>query len=157
VSYRTAYDVSLRLWPVRHESLNIPTQFGITHVLVCGPAGGQPVLFLPAMAFSATMWYATVPALSNEFRCYAVDFPSDMGLSTQTNPPANRLDCVAWLRELLDGLGVVMVSFVGASYGSFLALNYAIAEPARVKSVVLSSPAGGIIALRKTFYARLFF
>jgi pimeloyl-ACP methyl ester carboxylesterase len=89
--------------------------------------------------------------------CYAVDFPSDLGLSSQTNPPANRLDCVAWLRELLDGLGVVMVSFVGASYGSFLALNYAIAEPARVKKVVLSSPAGGIIALRKTFYARLFF
>lgn len=109
------------------------------------------------MAFSATMWYATIPALSNEFRCYAVDFPSDMGLSTQTKPPANRLDCVAWLRELLDGLGVFMVSFVGASYGSFLALNYAIAEPARVKKVVLSSPAGGIIALRKTFYARLFF
>jgi len=34
-----------------------------------------------------------------------------------------------------------MVSFVGASYGSFLAVNYAIAEPARVKKVVLSSPA----------------
>jgi pimeloyl-ACP methyl ester carboxylesterase len=156
-SYRAAYDASLQLWPARHESVNIPTRFGLTHVLACGPTDGQPVLLLPAMAFSATMWYATIPALSNEFRCYALDFPSDMGLSTQTNPPANRLDCVAWLGELLDWLGVVMVSFVGASYGSFLALNYAIAEPARVKKVALSSPAGGIIALRKAFYARLFF
>lgn len=103
------------------------------------------------------MWYATVPALSNQFRCYAVEFPSDMGLSTQTNPPANRLDCVTWLREVLDGLGIITVSFVGASYGSFLALNYAIAEPARVKKLALSSPAGGIMALRKSFYARLFF
>lgn len=156
-SYRAAYDVTRHLWPVQHESLNIQTQFGLTHVLACGPAGGEPVLLLPAMAFSATMWYATVPALSNEFRCYAAEFPSDMGLSTQTNPPANRLDCVAWLRELLDGLGIAAVSFVGASYGSFLALNYAIAEPARVKKLALSSPAGGIVGLRKTFYARLFF
>jgi len=156
MSYRAAYDASLQLWPAQHESLDIPTRFGLTHVLACGPTSGRPVVLLPAMAFSATMWYATVPALSNEFRCYAVDFPSDMGLSAQTNPPANRLDCVAWLRELLDNLGVVMVSFVCASYGSFLALNYAITEPTRVKKIVLSSPAGGIIALRKSFYARLF-
>jgi pimeloyl-ACP methyl ester carboxylesterase len=60
------------------------------------------------------------------------------------------------LRELLDGLGVVRACLVGASYGSFLALNYAIAEPARVRKLALSSPAGGIIPLRKAFYARLF-
>jgi hypothetical protein len=53
--YRAAYGVSLQLWPVQYESLNIPTQFGLTHVLACGPAGGEPVLLLPAMAFSATM------------------------------------------------------------------------------------------------------
>ena len=155
-SYRTAYDASLSLWPVRHESLEIPTRFGLTHVLACGPPDAPPVLLLPAMAFSATMWYATIPALSNEFRCYAAEFPSDMGLSTFTNPPANRLDCVIWLRELLDGLGVVSACLIGASYGSFLALNYAIAEPERARKLVLSSPAGGIIPLRKTFYVRLF-
>ncbi len=133
----------------------VPTRFGLTHILACGPTDGIPVVLLPAMAFSATMWYATIPALANEFRCYAAEFPSDIGLSTLTNPPATRSDCVIWLRELLDGLGIVKACFVGASYGSFLALNFAIAEPARVKSLVASSPAGGFIALRKSFYARL--
>src|SRR5712692_5644996 len=155
-SYRAAYDASLSLWPVRPESLEVPTQFGLTHVLACGPPNAPPVLLLPAMAFSATMWYATIPALSNEFRCYAAEFPSDMGLSAFTHSPGNRLDCVVWLRELLDGLGLVRTCLMGASYGSFLALNYAIAEPARVSKLVLSSPAGGIIPLRKTFYVRLF-
>jgi pimeloyl-ACP methyl ester carboxylesterase len=156
VSYRAAYDASLQLWPVQRESIYIPTKFGLTHVLACGPVNGEPVLLLPAMACTATMWYATVPALSTEFRCYAVDFPSDMGLSALDNPPANRMDCVAWLRELLDGLGIVKASFVGASYGSFLALNYAIAEPARVKKIALSSPAAGIVRLGMLFYARVF-
>jgi len=155
-SYRAAYDASLRLWSVPNDSLDVPTRFGVTHVLACGPAGGEPVLLLPAMAFTATMWYATVSALANEFRCYAVDFPSDMGLSIPANPPANRSDCAAWLHELLDALGVLKASFVGVSYGSFLALNYAIAEPARVRKLALSSPAACIVPLRKSFYARLF-
>ena len=123
-SYRAAYDASLSLRPVRPESLKIPTRFGLTHVLACGPANGPPILLLPAMAFSATIWYATIPALSNEFRCYAAEFPSDMGLSAFTNPPTSRLECVVWLRELMDGLGVVSTCLIGASYGSFLALNY---------------------------------
>lgn len=155
-SYRTAYDNSLRLWPVGHESLDLPTKFGLTHVITCGPAGGEPVLLLPAMSLSATMWYATVGVLSAEFRCYAADFPSDIGLSALTNPPANRSDCAAWLGALLDCLSIPKASFAGASYGSFLALNYAIAEPARVNKLVLSSPAAGIVGLRKSFYARMF-
>ena len=156
VAYRAAYNASLRLWPAGWESLYIPTQFGLTHAVACGAAGGEPVVLLPAMAFSATMWYATVAALCREFRCYGAEFPSDMGLSAVTNAPASRADCVAWLRELLDGLGIAEASFVGASYGSFLALNYAIAEPARVKKLVITSPAAGIIALPRSFYVRMF-
>jgi pimeloyl-ACP methyl ester carboxylesterase len=155
-SYRSAYEASLRLWPAGCEPIEIPTKFGLTHVLACGTPSGEPVLLLPAMAFSATMWYATVSGLSSEFRCYAVDFPSDMGLSAPTRPPADRSDCVAFLHELLEGLGIVSASFVGASYGSFLALNYAIAAPGCVKKLALSSPAGSIVPLRKLFYARLF-
>jgi pimeloyl-ACP methyl ester carboxylesterase len=155
-AYRSAYDNSLRLWPAGHERLDIATRFGSTHVIACGPADGKPVLLFHAMGFSATMWYATVSGLSSEFRCYAADFPSDMGLSATTCPPASLVDCAAWLSALLDGLGIVRSAFVGASYGSFLALNYAIAEPARVSKVLLTSPAAGFVALRKSFFLKLF-
>lgn len=154
-AYRSAYDNSLRLWPAGHQSLEIPTSFGATHVIACGPEDGKPVLLLHAMAFSATMWYATVSALSGEFRCYAADFPSDMGLSATTSPPASLEDCAEWLSELLDGLGVTRSALMGASYGSFLALNCAIREPARVSKLVVSSPAAGFVALRKSFYLQL--
>jgi pimeloyl-ACP methyl ester carboxylesterase len=154
-AYRAAYDSSLRLWPSGCESRTVPTRFGLTHVIACGAAGGEPVFLLPAMGLSATMWYAVACALAREFRCYGVDFPSDMGLSTCENPPANRSDCVAWLRTVLDALDVARASLVGASYGSFLALNYVIAEPARVHKLVLCSPAAGIVALRKSFYLRM--
>jgi len=154
-AYRSAYCDSLRLWPAAHESIYIATKFGSTHVIACGPPDGKPVLLLHAMAFSATMWYATVSTLSNEFRCYAADFPSDMGLTETANPPARLADCAAWLSELLDGLGIGQCALVGASYGSFLALNYAIAEPARMSKLVVSSPAAGFVALRIAFLPRL--
>jgi pimeloyl-ACP methyl ester carboxylesterase len=154
-AYRAAYDASLQLWPTPRESLDVATRFGLTHVLACGPAEGAPVVLLPAMSLSATMWYATVPGLCSRFRCYAVDFPSDMGLSTIANAPANRADCAAWLNELLDGLGTATASFVGASYGAFLALNYAIREPARVKKLVLTSPAASFAGMWR-FYLRVF-
>ncbi len=85
-AYRAAYEESLRLWPP-HESLDLSTTFGQTHVIACGPSAGAPVVLLSAMSFSATMWYATISGLSAKFRCYAADFPSDMGLSTMTRPP----------------------------------------------------------------------
>ena len=154
-TYRAAYNTSLRLWPTPRDSLDIATNFGLTHVVACGPTAGAPVVLLPAMSLSATMWYATVSDLCSKFRCYAADFPSDIGLSTFANPPANLSDCAAWLNELLDGLGTVTASFVGASYGSFLALNYAIAEPVRVNKLVLTSPAAGLVSLWR-FYPRLF-
>ncbi len=154
-SYRAAYQATLRLWPACTESLDLATAFGSTHVLACGPAAAPPIIFLHAMSFSATMWYPTVSALSNEFRCYAVDFQSDMGLSIPTNPPATRADCVAWLREVLDQLSISKTSIVGLSYGGFLALNYALAEPTRVAKLVLASPAAGFIALPKSLYVRM--
>jgi len=154
-AYRAAYEASLRLWPTPRESFDIPTHFGLTHVVACGPRTGAPVVLLPAMALSATMWYATVTGLCSTFRCYAADFPSDFGLSIAANSPRSRSDCAAWLNELLDGLGTVTASFVGASYGGFLALNYAIAEPARVNKLVLTSPAAGFINLWR-FYPRIF-
>lgn len=146
-AYRAAYDASLRLWPTPRESLGVATNFGLTHVVACGPTAGAPVVLLSAMALSATMWYATVSGLCSRFRCYAADFPSDVGLSTLANPPASRSDCATWLNELLDGLGIATASFVGASYGSFLALNYAIEKPGRANKLFLTSPAAGFSGL----------
>lgn len=153
-AYRGAYEASLRLWPTQRESLEIPTDFGLTHVVACGPTAGAPVVLLPAMSLSATMWYATACGLCGSFCCYAVDFPSDMGLSTLSSVPASRSDCAAWLNQLLDGLGIAEASFIGVSYGGFLALNYAIAEPARVRRLVLTSPAASFVGLRQ-FYLRM--
>jgi pimeloyl-ACP methyl ester carboxylesterase len=155
MAYCAAYEESLRLWPAAHESLEIPTKFGLTHVIACGSMSGAPILLLPAMSLSATMWYATVSGLCGRFRCYAADFPSDIGLSAVTNPPTSRKDCTAWLNELFDGLGIATPSLIGSSYGSFLAMNYAIAEPARVKRLVLTSPAAGFVGLW-SFYPRMF-
>ena len=32
-----AYDAALKLWPVPYEQLDIPTRFGMTHIVAAGP------------------------------------------------------------------------------------------------------------------------
>jgi hypothetical protein len=41
-----AYDAALRLWPVPYEEMDIPTQCGMTHVVVSGPKDAPPVVLL---------------------------------------------------------------------------------------------------------------
>jgi pimeloyl-ACP methyl ester carboxylesterase len=153
--YRAAYHASLALWTVKYEPLDVHTRFGRTHILACGPEQGTPLVLLPAMAFSATMWYSVAPALARRFRCYAAEFPADLGLSALTESPADRVRCAEWLREVLDGLEIGRACLMGASYGGFLALNYAIEEPLRVRSLVLLSPAGCFVRLSRGACLRL--
>lgn len=39
-----AYDDALKLWPVPYEQLDIPTRFGLTHVVAAGPKNAPPLV-----------------------------------------------------------------------------------------------------------------
>ena len=69
-------------------------------------------------------------------------------------PIQSREDYVAWLSELLDTLNIKSTNLVGASFGGWLTLNYALGAPERLNKIALLSPAGGFLPLVKQFYAR---
>ena len=41
VRFRRAYDAALKLWAVPYEELDIPTRFGLTHVVAAGPKNAR--------------------------------------------------------------------------------------------------------------------
>jgi len=47
--YMAAYEAVLALWPVPHESFDVPTRFGKTHVIASGPKEAQ-LSSIPALA-----------------------------------------------------------------------------------------------------------
>jgi len=140
----TQYDSILRIWPVAFTELDVPTRFGITHVIASGPVNAPAIVLLPGMLATATMWRANVDALSREYRTFAVDTIGEPNKSVPTRRIWTRRGYAAWLTDLLDALSVRRAHFVGHSYGGFLALNQASLSPERVDRVVMINPAATI-------------
>lgn len=40
------YDKQLSQWPVPYKSLNVPTRYGNTHIIVSEPEAAQPIILL---------------------------------------------------------------------------------------------------------------
>lgn len=152
--FMAAYEASLRLWPVPYEPMDISGRYGLTHLVATGPKDAPTLVLLHMFFTSLTQWAANIADLSRDYRVYAVDVIGQPSKSIPSQPLQSREDCVAWLSELLDSLKIESTNLVGASFGGWFTLNYALGVPERVNKIVLLSPAGGLLPLVKQFYVR---
>ncbi|QNS08022.1 alpha/beta fold hydrolase [Streptomyces xanthii] len=157
--FSTAYERVLSKWPAPHSSVTVPTPFGATHVNVCGPADGPPVLLLPGGGGATSApWYAQAAALSRTHRVHAVDLLGAPGRSVPDpgRGPRTLDDLMDWLGSVLDGLGLggAEVDVVGHSYGAWIALHHALRTPARTRRLVLLDPTQCFAGFRPAYLLR---
>jgi pimeloyl-ACP methyl ester carboxylesterase len=152
--YLAAYDAALKVWPVPYDERDIPTRFGTTHVIVSGPNDGSPLVLLHGYMATSTMWSPNIADFSKDHRVYAVDVMGQPGKSVPDESIRDAADYAVWLSETLDGLGLSRVDLAGMSYGAWVALNFAMAAPARVRKLVLLSPGGGFMPMATQFGLR---
>jgi pimeloyl-ACP methyl ester carboxylesterase len=145
--FMAAYDVVLAKWPVAYESLYVPTSLGMTHVIASGPIDAPPLLLIPGLGATATVWRPNVQELSRHFRVLAVDVIGMPGKSVASRVSRSRRAHAEWITTLLDSLGIQRASMVGNSYGAFLAMNQALLAPDRVDRVVLINPGGLFVSV----------
>jgi pimeloyl-ACP methyl ester carboxylesterase len=151
--YIAAYDNAMKSWPVPCQTIDVPTRFGMTHVVVSGPSDAAPLVLLHGYMATLTMWSPNVADFAESHRVYAIDVMGQPGKSVPTEPIRNARDYVAWLTETLDALHLDRVSLVGQSYGGWVALTFAVAAQARVSKLALLSP-GGLLPLVRQFSLR---
>jgi len=151
--FLAAYDAELALWPVPHEELDVRSRFGTTHVVVCGPETAPPLVLLHGYMATLTMWSPNIARFSKDHRVYAIDVMGQPGKSRPGEPIRSVADFVAWLTATLDALHLDRVCLVGMSFGGWLALNYAVASPQRIRKLVLLSP-GGLLPMVRQFSVR---
>ena len=142
--YIAAYEAMFSLWKVPYEAIDVKTKFGTTHINVCGPADGYPLVLLHAAGLSSTAWFANIAGLSAHYRVYAVDVIGDAGKSIAECLLEKRSDYAEWLKEVFDGLNIERCHLLGHSYGGWLTLNMALAHPDRLNKIVLLAPAASI-------------
>lgn len=104
---------------------------------------GPPVLLIAGLGADGHFWYKQVPALAHRFTVFVPD-NRDTGRSTIAEQPYTVQTLAEDMRGFLDALGVRVAHVVGASGGGFIAQEFALAHPERVRRLVLccTSPGG---------------
>ncbi|MFC9327540.1 alpha/beta fold hydrolase [Kitasatospora sp. NPDC057015] len=153
--FLAAYDAAVDAWPVPVDRLDLPSAFGTTRVLACGPEGGEPLVLLHGGGATAAVWSANAAELSRTRRVFAVDRIGEPGRSR----PGGRAirsaeDLYEWLDGVLDALGLERTDLCGHSYGGWIALTYALRTPRRVRRLALLDPTGCFAGFRAGYLLR---
>jgi pimeloyl-ACP methyl ester carboxylesterase len=150
------YDAVLADWPVPYEEIDVDTEAGATHVIVCGPESAPPLILLHGTTTTAVMWRPVIEALSASYRCYCVDTITEPNKSMQSRRTFGVPKLVGWLRQVLAALDVPSARVAGFSYGGWMAANLAVHAPELVKRLVLLAPAATFAPIPVEFYFRVF-
>ena len=107
-----------------------------THYLESGQ--GDAVLMIHGGNSFAASWAPLIEPLSREFHLYLPDRPG-CGLTDKVDYRGVpfRKHSVAFVRSLLDRIGIKRVSIVGSSMGGYFAFAFALAHPERVVKIAV--------------------
>lgn len=105
-----------------------------------GPPGARTIVFLHATRYSRAQWFPQLRALSDRFRCVAVDLPGHGLRAAETFTVEGAVAAVreAVLAEAASGRAIL----VGLSLGGFVAMETADAHPELVEALVLAGCSG---------------
>jgi 3-oxoadipate enol-lactonase len=107
---------------------------------------GPAVLLIHGWALDLDMWRPQFAALAGRYRLIAVD---RRGFGFSSGAPSIE-DDVADIDELLATLSVDRVAIVGMSQGARVALRWAIANPARITSLILDGPPRDLLSVGRS-------
>jgi len=140
------------------EQRQLQTSFGTTRVYTFGDKSLPTVFLFHGMRGSSLEMAWAVPALRESKRIVVVDYICDIGRSEPKTAPTSAADHAVWVKELCDGVGVTpgaKVSFIGYSYGSFLAATTALEVPELVERLILIAPAATLGSFTYGFITRI--
>jgi 2-hydroxy-6-oxonona-2,4-dienedioate hydrolase len=103
---------------------------------------GPTLLLLHGHEQSATSWRWVIPALARTHHVLALSLPGHGDTAPAPGAYAPGSDTAPFVADFLDALGVGPVDMVGHSAGGVVALRLALADPTRVRTLVLVDSAG---------------
>ncbi|MDC3959082.1 alpha/beta fold hydrolase [Polyangium jinanense] len=149
------YDERAARWPVPCEGRTIETSLGRTFVRVSGRAGAPPLVLLHGISGSSLQWGPNIAKLAERFEVFAIDGIHDCGQSVYSRLAKEGYDYAYWLDEVATGLGIRSeFALAGLSYGGWIASQYGLRYPRRVRGLVLVAPANTVLPIVVKWMAR---
>jgi len=97
---------------------------------------GEPVVLIPGFAAGRWIWFKQTVALSRSFRVIIFD-PRGVSASDKPEGPQTISLLAGDVAHLLETIGVESAHIVGASFGGFVAQEFALKYPAMTRKLVL--------------------
>jgi pimeloyl-ACP methyl ester carboxylesterase len=97
---------------------------------------GEPLVLIPGFGTGLWIWYRQLPAFARSFRTIVFD-PRGVSRSEQRDEPVTIRLIADDVAALLDALGIERAHILGASFGGFVAQEFALAHPEKVRSLIL--------------------
>ena len=97
---------------------------------------GAPVVLIPGFAAGRWIWFKQTAALSRDFRVIIFD-PRGVSASDKPEGPQTISLLAGDVAHLLETIGVESAHIVGASFGGFVAQEFALKYPAMTRKLVL--------------------
>ena len=114
---------------------------------------GEPLILIGGLSTATWLWWKQVPELSKSFRVIAYD-QRGAGRSAKPDEPYSIPMLADDLASLLDALNVKQAHILGISLGGYVAQEFALKYPERVRRLVLCSTSfGGANAIPPTLDA----
>ncbi|MGZ8178037.1 alpha/beta fold hydrolase [Williamsia sp. SKLECPSW1] len=111
------------------------------HIAYRDAGRGDTLLLIHGMAGSSATWDAVVEPLSRRYRVVAPDLPGH-GASSKPRGDYSLGAFAAFLRDLLDHLGIDRATIVGQSLGGGIAMQFTYQHPERCERLVLIGSGG---------------
>ena len=97
---------------------------------------GAPVVLIPGFAAGRWIWFKQTAELSRNFRVIIFD-PRGVSASDKPKGPQTISLLADDVAHLLDTIGIASAHIVGASFGGFVAQEFALKYPAMTRKLVL--------------------
>lgn len=97
---------------------------------------GEPLILIPGFGTGLWIWFNQVPRLAEHFRVITFD-PRGIARSTGGDDFASMLMLAEDVKELLVALDIERAHIVGASFGGFVAQEFALSHPEMTDALVL--------------------
>ena len=103
---------------------------------------GEPVLLIMGLGYPSNLWHRTRPLLAQRYRTIAFD-NRGVGLSDVPPGPYSIATMASDAAAVLDAADVFDANIFGISMGGMIAQEFALQQPARVRSLILGCTASG--------------
>lgn len=117
-----------------------------TRYLRAGNPSAPKVIMLPGTGGNAETYCANLGPLSAEFDCWAID-PVGFGHSDKPDYVYDTFAVAKHVIRFCELVGAETVDLLGCSVGSWSAFRIATIKPQLVRSMVMTSPLGGPVAI----------